>query len=83
MVMVKSRSIPSTYRLSVNLPRMELIQMLNIFSFILEVSGFCGLVFGYTRKNRNLMLVAAIVMWMGGSINDIVRGFLAGMALGH
>jgi len=53
--------------------------MLNTISFILEVVGLVGLIYGYTKKNRNIMLLSALLLWFGGSLGDFVRGFIDGM----
>ena len=41
---------------------------------ILLILGLVLLVIGYRKTDRNLMLVAAIVLWLSASIQDIVEG---------
>ncbi|WP_291271551.1 hypothetical protein [Geothrix sp.] len=53
--------------------------MQNKISFVLESLGLIGLIYGYTKKNRNIMLISALVLWFGGSLNDFVKGFIDGM----
>ncbi|BDU74527.1 hypothetical protein [Mesoterricola silvestris] len=52
--------------------------MQNKISIAIECLGLIGLIYGYARKNRNLMLASALVLWFGGSLNDFIRGFIAG-----
>ena len=52
--------------------------MLNKISTILELISLIGLIYGYSRKNRNIMLICAIILWFAGSLNDAVSGFIAG-----
>jgi len=52
--------------------------MLNTLSIILEIVGIVGLIYGYTKKNRNIMLISALLLWFGGSLGDFVRGFIDG-----
>ena len=46
----------------------------------LEIASFIGLVFGYTRKNRKVMLLAALALWFVGShgLSDAIQGFMDG-----
>jgi hypothetical protein len=53
--------------------------MLNLISNLLVVLSLVGLIFGYIKKNRNIMLASAILLWFAGSLNDFVRGFIEGM----
>ena len=41
---------------------------------ILLILGLVLLVIGYRKTERNLMLVAAIVLWLSASTQDIVEG---------
>ena len=56
--------------------------MRNIISIMLEISGIIFLTIGYRKSNRNLMLLGAVLLWIGGSINDMVQGFFAGYKVG-
>ena len=53
--------------------------MLNKVSVIIEILALAGLIWGYSKKSRNVMLAAALLLWLGGSLNDFVSGFIAGM----
>ena len=55
---------------------------MNKISFALEILGLAGLIIGYSKKNRNLMLISGLVLWIGGSLSDVVHGFIAGYS-GH
>jgi len=52
--------------------------MQNKISILIECLGLIGLIYGYSKKNRNIMLVSGLVLWFGGSLNDFVSGFIAG-----
>ena len=52
--------------------------MINKISMALEFTSLFGLIYGYSRKNRNIMLICAIILWFAGSLNDAVSGFIAG-----
>lgn len=51
-------------------------------SYLLEIIGLVLLVLGYRRNNRNLLLAAALCLWIGAGVNDFVRGFLDGAQAG-
>ena len=52
--------------------------MMNKISLVLEILGLTGLIFGYAKKNRNIMLISGLMLWIGGSLSDAVHGFIAG-----
>ena len=52
--------------------------MLNIISIVLQIGGFAGLIYGYIKKNRNIMLASSILLWFGASLGDIVHGYITG-----
>jgi lipoprotein signal peptidase len=52
--------------------------MVNKIALILECAGLICLIYGYVKKNRNTMLLAALALWIGGSLGDFVRGFFDG-----
>jgi len=52
--------------------------MINKISIIIECLGMIGLIYGYIKKNRNIMLISALALWFGGSLGDAVRGFIDG-----
>jgi hypothetical protein len=56
--------------------------MKTFISFALEISGIIVLTLGYRKSNRNLMLLGAVLLWTGGSVNDMVHGYLAGYKAG-
>jgi len=56
--------------------------MADILSCLLEIVGLILLVLGYRRNNRNLLLAAALCLWIGAGVNDFVRGFLDGAHAG-
>lgn len=49
--------------------------MLSTISMILEGLGLIGLIYGYIKKNRNLMLISALLLWFGSGLEDFVRGW--------
>jgi hypothetical protein len=57
--------------------------MQKILTFILEALGLVALIYGYSRKSRNLMFAAALVLWFSGWIAHFLRGFLAGVQAAH
>ena len=44
----------------------------------LFVIGIAFLVIGYRKDNRNLMLTAAIVLFLSGALSNAVEGFIDG-----
>ncbi|WP_109126395.1 hypothetical protein [Dyella sp. C11] len=46
------------------------------------VIGVVALVIGYRRNQRNLLLVAAIVLFLAGSVGDFAGGFKQGLQQG-
>ena len=57
--------------------------MLSTFSLLLELAGLVLLILGYRKANRNLMLAAALCLWLGAGIPDFARGFLEGAQAGQ
>jgi uncharacterized membrane protein (UPF0136 family) len=53
--------------------------MMNILALVLQILGFVGLILGYSKKNRNIMLIGGLLLWLGASLSDFTRGFLAGL----
>ncbi len=47
---------------------------------ILLVAGIIVLVIGYRRNHRNLMLIAAILLLLSGTLTDAATGFAAGFS---
>lgn len=52
--------------------------MTDALSYLLEIIGLVLLVIGYRKNNRNLLLAAAICLWLGAGVNDFVRGLIDG-----
>jgi hypothetical protein len=44
----------------------------------IEVFSFAGLLFGYSKRNRNIMLASALLLWFGGSMSEAISDFIAG-----
>lgn len=57
--------------------------MREVLSIVMEIVGLAWLVYGYSKNNRKHMLAAALLLWFGGSLNDFVRGFMAGASAVH
>jgi hypothetical protein len=53
--------------------------MTHTLAYILEIIGVILLVTGYRKSNRNLLAVAALLLWFGGSFNDFAGGFTTGL----
>ena len=49
---------------------------------VLLVVGVITLVVGYRKHRRNLLLSAAIVLFLAGAIGDLVHGFNDGFTAG-
>jgi len=49
--------------------------MLEAFSYLLQLAGLILLVFGYRKSSRDMLLAAALLLWIGGGVPDIVNGF--------
>lgn len=45
---------------------------------VLVLIGLILLVIGYRKSNRNVLLVAALVLLTSGTFNDFAEGFWAG-----
>lgn len=52
--------------------------MLEAFSYLLQLAGVFLLVIGYRHSNRNQLLAAALILWIGAGVPDIVNGFSDG-----
>ncbi|WP_199171567.1 MULTISPECIES: hypothetical protein [Luteimonas] len=51
-----------------------------ILQVLLLVAGLVALVIGYRKHNRNLMMAAALVLLVAGSVWEFVSGFNASRA---
>jgi hypothetical protein len=49
--------------------------MLEAFSYLLQLVGLILLVIGYRTSNRNMLLAAAVILWIGSGVPDMVQGF--------
>jgi hypothetical protein len=49
-----------------------------IIAGVLQVAGLVLLVVGYRKRDRNFMLGAALMMYVGGFLDEFVRGLVAG-----
>lgn len=56
--------------------------MADIIAYLLEIIGLILLILGYRRNNRNLLLAAALCLWVGAGVDDFVRGFMDGVNAG-
>ncbi len=52
-------------------------------SRIIELLALGGLIYGYIKKNRNIMLASAIVLWIGSALPDLKKGFSEGFQAGR
>ena len=52
--------------------------MIHFLSIVLELLALVGLLYGYMKKGRNLMLLSGILLLLGGPIHTQVRGFVLG-----
>jgi hypothetical protein len=52
--------------------------MLEACSYLLQLVGLILLVIGYRTSNRNLLLAAALILWIGSAVPDLVQGFNEG-----
>ena len=51
--------------------------MMTPLSLLLQLSGFLVLVLGFREANRNALLSAAVLLWIGSCISGIVPELLA------
>jgi hypothetical protein len=49
--------------------------MLEALSYLLQLAGLILLVIGYRTSNRKLLLAAALILWIGSGVPDMVQGF--------
>jgi len=52
--------------------------MIRLILIVLEVAGIIGLVYGFAKKNRTILLVSGILLLFGGPIHTFVRGLVFG-----
>lgn len=52
--------------------------MLEMLSQLVQLVGVVLLVLGFRKSNRSMLLGAALCLWIGPDISDIVLGFNAG-----
>jgi hypothetical protein len=46
---------------------------------ILGFVGAAGLLYGFRKNNRNILLGAGIILFLAGSLGDFLKGFEAGI----
>ena len=49
--------------------------MLNTISTVLVCLGLIGLVYGYIKRNRNIMLISGLALFFGGGLEDFIKGW--------
>lgn len=49
----------------------------------LFIVGAAALVFGYRKNQRNVLLLAAILLFLAGTVGDFTRGFASGLQQGY
>lgn len=54
----------------------------NVIDVALMIAGFATLVVGYRRDDRKIMLAAAILLFLTGTMTEFSRGFAAGIEEG-
>lgn len=52
--------------------------MIHFLSIVVEVLALIGLLYGYGKKGRNIMLISGLLLLMGGPIHNLARGFVLG-----
>ena len=50
--------------------------MLQTLSFLIEIGAIIGLVYGYSRKSRNILLFSGLLLLLGGPLHAFFRGFI-------
>jgi hypothetical protein len=50
-----------------------------LVEIVLLVVAVVVLVLGYQRNNRNLLLLGAVLLFLAGSVSDLVHGFVQGI----
>jgi hypothetical protein len=53
--------------------------MLDTLSLLVQLVGVILLVLGFRKSNRNMLLGAALCLWIGAGMNEMVPGFIAGL----
>jgi uncharacterized membrane protein len=53
--------------------------MIEAFSYLLEIAGVILLIIGYRKSNRNMLLAAAVLLWVGCGVPEFVEGFTEGL----
>jgi hypothetical protein len=46
--------------------------MHNLVSYTFQIVGLLLLIVGYRRNDKKLMLIAALAIWFGGSLDNIL-----------
>jgi hypothetical protein len=50
--------------------------LLQTLSLVLELAALIGMVYGYSKKSRNLLLFSGLLLLLGGPLHTFFRGFL-------
>lgn len=50
--------------------------MLQTVSFLIEICAIIGLVYGYSQKSRNILLLSGLLLLLGGPIHTFFRSFI-------
>lgn len=50
--------------------------MVQTLSFLIEVAAIVGLVVGYSRKSRNILLFSGLLLLLGGPLHTFFRTFM-------
>lgn len=50
--------------------------MLQTLSLLIEIVAIVGLIYGYAKKSRNILLFSGLLMLLGGPLHTFFRGFI-------
>jgi hypothetical protein len=50
--------------------------LLQTISFLIEICAIIGLVYGYSKKSRNLLLFSGLLLLLGGPVHGFFRSFM-------
>jgi hypothetical protein len=45
-------------------------------SFLIEIAAIVGLIVGYSRKSRNILVFSGLLLLLGGPLHTFFRSFL-------
>ena len=52
--------------------------MIRLILIVLEVLGIIGLIYGFAKRSRAILLFAGLLLLFGGPIHSFVRGLVFG-----